>query len=165
MQWSWRPVGKYSIGVVTQLNVECSVWAGKQSWKWIDIKAKTSSTHMQLVARNLAFSISHTSILRDKALFYMRSLQDRGLGSTSSHFSTCERHLSGGDGSAFPFPHRAYYTWTQGESAGLSQHFSSLLVRPPSTDPLQAMWVGQTDFLTQGFIWGNSEKGTRLFLT
>lgn len=29
----------------------------------------------------------------------------------------------------------------------------------PSTAPLQAMWVGQTDFLTQGFIWGSRGKG------
>lgn len=153
---------KYSICVIIQLNGECSVWAGKQSWNGLILRSSyphaTSCTQLSL----LGLPYQHSERQRQPCF---RWEAYRRLRSISFHFFTCERHRSGGDGSAFPCPHRAYYTWTQGEYAGLSQRFSSLLVSPPPRDPLQAMWVGQTDFLTQGFIWGNRKKGTGLSLT
>lgn len=107
---------------------------------------------MQLIKRFYLFFFFVTNpVLRDNSTPVL-SDKPAGLCSKFTHFSMCEWDLLGMDGGAVPAPHRAQYTWTQGECTGLSQRFSSLFVisplQPPALPPCRLCeWVRQTSWL------------------
>lgn len=157
MHWSWSPVGNYQSHYPFR---ECAKWAGKQSSNWIYAEGMTSPAHTQLVADNLVFLIVLTNILRDKG---NPMLGDKPIGQRSvlhilSFLYMWKESVRSG-WQCFPLSPQGLVDVDPGWVHRLESALQLFVCRTPSTAPLQAMWVGQTDFLTQGFIVG--EQGER----
>lgn len=160
MRWSRSPVGSYQKHAVKWGMLD----VGRQTetemdWCWErDLTLPTWSNRTQL---NLIYCLCHHPEWQKKPSVKWEACRTEVY---APHLFMYVINLSGEDGSAFPSP-PGLRTRGPRVSTQTWVSTSALCLSPPShfNCPLQAMWVGQTDFLTQGFIWHIGEgKGIRL---